>query len=235
MNKLITKKIAVLFKVIMDIKIILSKDGSHTLYREDIDETYHSRHGAIQEAQHVFIDMGLKEVEKSKKQINILEVGFGTGLNALLTCLNCKSKINYIGLEAIPLKNNVLNGLNYDTTVIGGNPQEIFKSIHNAPWETQYPITSLFSIQKVEKEIQKFEITQPIDVVYYDAFGPNSQAEMWDISIFEKLYKAMSSSGVFVTYCAKGQVRRDLISVGFEIERLEGPPGKREMLRGIKL
>ena len=235
MNKLITKKIAVLFKVIMDIKIILSKDGSHTLYREDIDETYHSRHGAIQEAQHVFIDMGLKEVEKSKKQINILEVGFGTGLNALLTCLNCKSKINYIGLEAIPLKNNVLNGLNYDTTVIGGNPQEIFKSIHNAPWETQYPITSLFSIQKVEKEIQKYEIAQPIDVVYYDAFGPNSQAEMWDISIFEKIYKAMRSQGVFVTYCAKGQVRRDLKSIGFVMECLEGPPGKREMLRGTKL
>ena len=141
----------------MDIKIILSKDGSHTLYREDIDETYHSRHGAIQEAQHVFIDMGLKEVEKSKKEINILEVGFGTGLNALLTCLNSISKINYIGLEAIPLKNNVLDGLNYDTTVIGDNSQEIFKSIHNAPWETQYPITSLFSFKKVENEIQKFE------------------------------------------------------------------------------
>ncbi len=219
----------------MDVKLIISKDGSHTLYRKDIDETYHSRHGAIQEAQHVFIDMGLKEVEKSKKEINILEVGFGTGLNALLTCLNSISKINYIGLEAIPLQNNVLDGLNYDTTVIEDNSQEIFKSIHNAPWEAQYPITSLFSIKKVKKEIQKFEITQSIDLVYYDAFGPNSQAEMWDISIFKKLYKAMSSSGVFVTYCAKGQVRRDLMSVGFVMERLEGPPGKREMLRGRKL
>ena len=194
----------------MDIKIILSKDGSHTLYREDIDETYHSKHGAIQEAQHVFIDMGLKEVEKSKKDINILEVGFGTGLNALLTCLNCKSKINYIGLEAIPLKNNVLDGLNYDTTVIGDNPQEIFKSIHNAPWETQYPITSLFSIQKVEKEIQKFEIAQPIDVVYYDAFGPNSQAEMWDISIFEKLYKAMRSAGSICNLLCKRTSKKRL-------------------------
>jgi len=219
----------------MDIKIILSKDGSHTLYREDIDETYHSRHGAIQEALHVFIEMGLKEVEKSKKEINILEVGFGTGLNALLTCLNSKSSINYIGLETFPLQSKVLDDLNYDTTVNGDNSQEIFNSIHNAPWEVKYPITSLFSIKKVENEIQKFEITQPIDLVYYDAFGPNSQAEMWDISIFEKLYKAMSSSGVFVTYCAKGQVRRDLKSVGFVMERLEGPPGKREMLRGKKL
>ena len=102
----------------MDLKLILSKDGSHTLYREDIDETYHSRHGAIQEALHVFIDKGLKEVEKSKKEINILEVGFGTGLNALLTCLNSKSSINYIGLEAFPLQNKVLDRLNYDTTVM---------------------------------------------------------------------------------------------------------------------
>ena len=219
----------------MDVKLIISKDGSHTLYRKDIDETYHSRHGAIQEAQHVFIDMGLKEVEKSKKEINILEVGFGTGLNALLTCLNSTSKINYIGLEALPLQGKVLGILNYDTTVIGDNSQEIFNRIHDAPWETQYPITSLFSINKIENEIQKFEIPQSIDLVYYDAFGPNSQAEMWDISIFEKLYKAMSSSGVFVTYCAKGQVRRDLKSVGFTMERLEGPPGKREMLRGRKL
>jgi tRNA U34 5-methylaminomethyl-2-thiouridine-forming methyltransferase MnmC len=219
----------------MDVKLIISKDGSHTLYRKDIDETYHSRHGAIQEAQHVFIDMGLKEVEKSKKEINILEVGFGTGLNALLTCLNSTSKINYIGLESFPLQDKVLGGLNYDTTVIGNNSQEIFNSIHDAPWETQSPITSLFSINKIENEIQKFEIPQSIDLVYYDAFGPNSQAEMWDISIFEKLYKAMSSSGVFVTYCAKGQVRRDLKSVGFTMERLEGPPGKREMLRGRKL
>ena len=222
-------------KVIMELKLILSKDGSHTIYREDIDETYHSRHGAIQEALHVFIDKGLKEVEKSKKEITILEVGFGTGLNALLTCLKSKSSINYIGLEAFPLKNKVLDGLNYNTTVIGNDSQEIFNSIHNAPWEIKCPITNMFSINKVEKEIQKFEIQQPIDLVYFDAFGPNSQAEMWDISIFEKLYKAMSSSGIFVTYCAKGQVRRDLKSVGFVMERLEGPPGKREMLRGRKL
>lgn len=219
----------------MDLKLILSKDGSHTLYREDIDETYHSRHGAIQEALHVFIDKGLKEVEKSKKEINILEVGFGTGLNALLTCLNSKSSINYIGLEAFPLQNKVLDRLNYDTTVMGDNSQEIFNSLHNATWGVQCPITSLFTINKIEKKIQEFEIQQPIDLVYFDAFGPNSQAEMWDISIFEKLYEAMSSSGVFVTYCAKGQVRRDLKSVGFAMERLDGPPGKREMLRGRKL
>ena len=219
----------------MDLKLIISKDGSHTLYREDIDETYHSRHGAIQESLHVFIDKGLKEVEKSKNEVNILEVGFGTGLNTLLTCINSTCKINYIGLETYPLHNAVLDGLNYDTSVIGDSSQEIFNAIHKAPWDEHHPITSLFSVKKVENEIQKFEIMEPIDLVYYDAFGPNSQPEMWDISIFEKLYKSMSSSGVFVTYCAKGQVRRDLKSIGFVVERLEGPPGKREMLRGKKL
>ena len=219
----------------MDLKLIISKDGSHTIYRKDIDETYHSRHGAVQEALHVFISKGLKEFEKSKRPINILEVGFGTGLNALLTCLNTASEVNYIGLEAAPLPIEILDSLNYDTTLVEDNSQEIFKNIHSVPWEVGCSITSLFSIKKVETTIQDFEIIQPIDLVYYDAFGPNSQAEMWDISIFEKIYKAMSSSGVFVTYCAKGQVRRDLESVGFVMERLEGPPGKREMLRGRKL
>ena len=219
----------------MDLKLIISKDGSHTIYRQDIDETYHSRHGAIQEAMHVFIRKGLKEIEKSKKEINILEVGFGTGLNALLTCLNSTSEINYIGLETTPLPIKVLGSLNYDTAVTQDNSQEIFKNIHGATWEALCSITNFFSIKKVETTIQDFEIRQPIDLVYYDAFGPNSQAEMWDISIFEKIYKAMRSQGVFVTYCAKGQVRRDLKSVGFVMERLEGPPGKREMLRGRKL
>ena len=219
----------------MDLRLIISKDGSHTIYRKDIDETYHSRHGAVQEALHVFISKGLKEVEKSKRPINILEVGFGTGLNALLTCVNSTSEVNYIGLEANPLSIKVLDSLNYDATVIEDNSHEVFKNIHNSPWETLCSITSLFSIKKVETTIQNFEITQPIDLVYYDAFGPNSQAEMWDISIFEKIYKAMRPQGVFVTYCAKGQVRRDLKSVGFVMERLEGPPGKREMLRGRKL
>ena len=219
----------------MDLKLIISKDGSHTIYRKDIDETYHSRHGAVQEALHVFISKGLKEIEKSKRPINILEVGFGTGLNALLTCVNSTSEVNYIGLEANPLSIKVLDSLNYAATVIEDNSQEVFKNIHNSPWETLSSITSLFSIKKVETTIQNFEITQPIDLVYYDAFGPNSQAEMWDISIFEKIYKAMRPQGVFVTYCAKGQVRRDLKSVGFVMERLEGPPGKREMLRGRKL
>lgn len=219
----------------MDLRLIISKDGSHTIYRKDIDETYHSRHGAVQEALHVFISKGLKEIEKSKRPINILEVGFGTGLNALLTCVNSTSEVNYIGLEANPLSIKVLDSLNYDATVIEDNSQEVFKNIHSSPWETLCPITSLFSIKKVETTIQNFEVTQPIDLVYYDAFGPNSQAEMWDISIFEKIYKAMRPQGVFVTYCAKGQVRRDLKSVGFVMERLEGPPGKREMLRGRKL
>jgi len=219
----------------MDLKLILSKDGSHTLYREDIDETYHSRHGAIQEALHVFIEKGLREVEKTNKEVNILEIGFGTGLNALLTCLNSDSIISYIGLEAFPVKGEVLQSLNYVSEVSELNSAEYFDKIHNATWGVECPITDSFSIHKIENRIQTFDIQNPIDLVYFDAFGPNSQVEMWNIDIFQKLYNSMSKNGVFVTYCAKGQVRRDLQSVGFEMERLEGPPGKREMLRGRKL
>ena len=218
----------------MDLELLLSGDGSHTLYRKDIDETYHSRHGAIQEALHVFIEKGLKEVEKSKKEITILEIGFGTGLNALLTCLNSKSIVDYIGVEAYPIKVEVLKKLNYNATVIEESSRKVFDDIHNAPWEKKHPITSSFSIQKIEEEIQMLAIQSPIDLVYFDAFGPNSQSEMWDIGIYKKIYEAMNPNGIFVTYCAKGQVRRDLQSVGFEMERLEGPSGKREMLRGRK-
>jgi len=219
----------------MELKLILSNDGSHTLYRGDIDETYHSRHGAIQEALHVFIEKGLKEVERTNNEITILEIGFGTGLNALLTCLHASSKINYIGLEAFPIKEEVLKTLNYAAKVNEVDSNDIFHKLHNTKWEQICSITETFSIKKVEREIQSYKINQPIDLVYFDAFGPNSQSEMWDIAIFQKLYDAMSANGIFVTYCAKGQVRRDLQTVGFDMERLEGPPGKREMLRGTKV
>ena len=219
----------------MKLKLITSKDGSHTLWREDIKEHYHSTHGAIQESLHVFISKGLKDVSKSKQNISILEIGFGTGLNAFLTSITNDCNISYTGIEAYPIIEEVINQLNYPSQIKQKEIQNNFKKIHLAPWEEFSEITPGFHLKKIEGTIQAINLEKEYDLVYYDAFGPVYQSEMWDISIFKKIYNAMNIGGVFVTYCAKGQVRRDLQSIGFIVERLQGPPGKREMLRGRKL
>lgn len=221
----------------MKITKISTADGSSSLYREDIDETYHSRHGAVQEAMHVFIKAGLEFVVNSNyethKEINILEVGFGTGLNCLLTALEVEKlgvKVNYYTVETIPLSKELTSELSYREL----NPQ-LFDEIHTCDWEIKKEISKGFSLTKLETKIQDLELeSASIDLIYYDAFGPRAQPEMWMLEIFEKLSHLSSEKGVFVTYCAKGQVRRDLESVGFSMDRLPGPPGKREMLRGIK-
>lgn len=215
----------------MEIKKITTADGSSSLYREDIDETYHSRHGAVQEALHVFIDKGLRKIAETKSEITILEVGFGTGLNCLLTALEAKKldlKINYLGLETVPLDLELVDELTYK----GLNP-ELYIKIHSTPWENESEITPNLFLTKLNTKVQDLDIPdQSVDLIYYDAFGPRAQPEMWTSAIFELLQKTLSPQGVFVTYCAKGQVRRDLQATGMVMERLEGPPGKREMLRG---
>ena len=217
----------------MEIKKIVTADGSSSLYREDIDETYHSRHGAVQEALHVFIDAGLKKVAESKKEITILEVGFGTGLNCLLTALEAKNlglKIDYITLETIPLSKDLTSALTYMQL----NP-EIYSKIHETAWEKSVEISSNFFLTKKKLAVQELDLSsQSIDLIYYDAFGPRAQPEMWTPKVFQLLQKTLSPEGIFVTYCAKGQVRRDLQATGLVMERLAGPPGKREMLRGRK-
>ena len=218
----------------MKLQLILSKDGSHTLYREDIDEHYHSTHGAIQESNHVFIEKGLKEIVKSKNDIIILEIGFGTGLNALLTSFYTDFRIKYIGVEAFPIEREIVSELNYSQLLENDESEVIFRKIHDADWGSYQTVTNSFSLYKIKDEIQNIQIPTSIDLVYFDAFAPNVQPEMWNISIFQKLFEAMSPHAIFVTYCAKGQVRRDLQDAGFVVERLEGPPGKREMLRARK-
>jgi len=216
------------------IKKITTADGSSSLYREDIDETYHSRHGAVKEALHVFIEMGLKKVAQEKKEITILEVGFGTGLNCLLTAIEAEKldvKINYFGLETIPLEQDLVMDLTYSKI-----NSDIFQKIHLATWEEEVNITRNFALTKWNTKVQDLEINnQSVDLIYYDAFGPRAQPEMWTPAIFERLQKSLTPEGVFVTYCAKGQVRRDLQATGLTMERLPGPPGKREMLRGEKI
>lgn len=218
------------------LELKISNDGSHTLYRPDIDETYHSIHGAIQEAEHVFIKTGLTPLIKKKGMITILEMGLGTGLNALLTAnysYLVKQQVHYIGLEAYPVDKELIEKLNY-VGLIGGTSQKHFAAIHDSKWGSVSVVNNFMTLQKVEQKLEDFAPHKAIDLVYYDAFGPNSQSEVWDIQLFKKIFQYMNNGGILVTYCAKGQVRRDLQSAGFSVERLPGPPGKREMLRAIK-
>ena len=219
--------------------IITTSDGSKTIQIEGWNEQYHSIHGALQEAKHVYINAGLKTfLERQTKQnpLTLLEIGFGTGLNALLTALeslNISQEICYHGIEAYPVTADELQALEYDL-LIGSDPS-IFRQIHSCSWEETQKILPHFSIVKRQAFFSDIAEANAFDVIYFDAFGPRVQPHLWIESIFKKMYKALRPNGLLVTYCAKGSVRRCMQAVGFEVERLPGPPGKREMLRAIKL
>jgi tRNA U34 5-methylaminomethyl-2-thiouridine-forming methyltransferase MnmC len=224
----------------MNVSLRISEDGSHTLYREDIDETYHSCHGAIQEAVHVFIQSGLVHFSEKSDQaeIEILEVGFGTGLNAILSHIagsRLKRTIHYTGYELFPLDKELLDKLNYDSVCpnIAGFSEKLRK-IHSCEWQKSVEIDSDFHLTKIKACISQEHCKEKYDLLYFDAFGPRAEPTLWEKEILSLMYDALKPTGVFVTYCAKGQVRRDLISLGFTVERLPGPPGKREMLRATK-
>lgn len=212
------------------IKIIVSDDGSNTLYVPELDEHYHSTNGAINESMHVFIEPNLWHCQKDKVQI--LEIGFGTGLNAFLSVLHKRNKsIHYHTLEKFPIEKRLSEQLNYPTNNL---EQKLFKLIHESPWQQNYQLQDDFTLYKDEADLTTFEFRQQYDVVYFDAFAPDKQSEMWNDHIFQKIYDAMNDDGIFTTYCAKGVVRRSLQACGFKVERLPGPKGKREMLRAIK-
>ncbi|MDQ3072088.1 MAG: tRNA (5-methylaminomethyl-2-thiouridine)(34)-methyltransferase MnmD [Bacteroidota bacterium] len=218
-------------------QIIISEDGSHTLYLPECDETYHSRHGAIQESKHVFIEAGLKEISLHKKNVNLLEIGFGTGLNALLSYLATQEfdvRLHYLSLEPYPLTIETINLLNYPGLLGGNDVKFIFQRMHNTPWDEAVLVSGDFILEKRKIQLQAFETQIKFDLVYYDAFAPRVQPEVWTEKIFTKTFGMMSEEGVLVTYCAKGNVRRAMISSGFKVEKLNGPPGKREMLRARK-
>lgn len=213
------------------IEIITTEDGSHSLFRKDLNETYHSRHGAVQESIHVFIRNGL-DLLKDLPVLKILEVGFGTGLNAWLTLDQqrlSKQQTHYTSLETLPLSHEIYSELTY-----AEKDTELFQTLHTSPWETEVAITENFHLLKKKISIQEFAGEEKFDLIYYDAFGPPTQPEMWTADIFTKLAAMMKTGAILVTYCAKGQVRRDMESAGLHVERLQGPPGKREMLRAIK-
>jgi len=219
----------------MNHSIVTTIDGSHTIYNKTLDEHYHSTHGAIQEAELVYIQNALGY---SKKQnISIFEVGFGTGLNAFLSAIHAseqKRKIHYITIEKFPIQKEMVSELNY-TSFFKEEYKSLFHSIHSCIWEKKEVINEYFSIHKIEGDLLDFPIIPQYDIVYFDAFAPNKQDEMWSLEIFEYLFQNMNENGIITTYCAKGEVRRMLQQSGFTMERIPGPPGKREMLRGMKL
>jgi tRNA U34 5-methylaminomethyl-2-thiouridine-forming methyltransferase MnmC len=223
-----------------DRKLVLTGDGSTTIYHADLDQHYHSIHGAMQESQHVFMKMGffpVKEVgDERVEKISILEIGFGTGLNAFLVLLEClrdvSVKCSYTSLEAFPLQAESIAELNY----AGENEKHFFQNLHAAEWNKEISITPNFTLHKIQSKLEDFTpVENSCDLIFFDAFSPEAQPELWTAKIFKTLYAGMKSNGILVTYCAKGQVRRNLIAAGFSVERLEGPPGKREMLRGKRL
>ena len=214
-------------------ELITTSDGSHSYLVSELNETYHSKHGAISEAKHVFIKNGL--LSTSKTELNILEIGFGTGLNVLLTKQYAEEynlNVYYKTLEPFPLTQNEFLNLNF-TDILNCNKNNLIQ-FHECNWEKEIKICVNFIFIKNNILVQYFESKKKYDLIYFDAFAPDKQEEIWSENILKKMYLLLKLGGLLVTYCAKGEVKRILKKVGFKVESLKGPPGKREMIRAIK-
>lgn len=221
-------------------EIIITADGSSSIHIPAWNEQYHSKHGAIQEAQHVFIKMGFQYILQQQKleELKILEIGFGTGLNALITLLEAekiKLPVNYTGVEAYPVNLKDVQQLNYAEQLKGGQTEVYFQKIHQNDWEFAFQISENFTLTKEQKLFEEITAEKKFQLIYFDAFGARVQPELWEQSIFQKMYNALQLNGVLVTYSAKGSARRAMIACGFQVEKIPGPPGKREMLRAVKV
>ena len=211
-------------------------DGSFTIYIPEMQEQYHSMNGAVTESEHVFIKMGFEKHPSSSPVV--FEVGFGTGLNALLTAAKAEIQmrpVTYIAIEKYPVETGLLNQLNYGK-FIPKTGDAIFSTLHQCEWNKPQQITPYFNLLKVKDDLINFKRLnefQP-DIVFFDAFGPDKQPEMWEQQVFSDIYRSIRDGGILVTYSAKGEVRRRLLTAGFLVEKLPGPPGKKEMLRAIK-
>lgn len=215
-------------------RLKLTEDGSHTVYSADFGEDYHSLHGAVTESRHVFILNGLSFL--GLQSLRILEVGFGTGLNALLTIsaiAETQQEIYYHAVEAFPLDESIYDQLNYSDLLPGGQ-YNLFKELHTCNWNEDRRLTRNFTLHKTNGLIQSVSLDGPYNLVYFDAFSPVRQPVLWTTELFLRIFNSLAPGAVLVTYCAKGQVRRNLQAAGFRTERLPGAPGKREMLRAIK-
>jgi tRNA U34 5-methylaminomethyl-2-thiouridine-forming methyltransferase MnmC len=217
-------------------EVVQTADGSMTIHIPEMNENYHSGHGALQEAKHVFLQNGLLEF-KDRGEVAVFEMGFGTGLNAFLTMEYCelkRKKLRYTGIEAFPVDFEMAKAMKYESSV-DSFVSSYFDEIHKCTWNEVHQLTDLISFQKLHLKIENYiPANDTFDLIYFDAFGPRAQGDMWEISILTKMHQILKPGGLFVTYCAKGQLRRDLKSLGFKVESLPGPPGKREMTRGWK-
>jgi tRNA U34 5-methylaminomethyl-2-thiouridine-forming methyltransferase MnmC len=215
--------------------MLLTEDGSTTLYNEIIGEHYHSTHGAIQESQFIFIKDGLNECKKD--EIHILEMGFGTGLNAFLTMLEAEKtgkKIHYHTVELYPISVEQAKTLNF-AQILAPEKNEDFLKLHTSKWGEISKISTNFEMLKIQGDFNSLDFNElRFDVVYYDAFSPEKQPELWSLDLFKKIYDACNPNAILTTYCAKGYVRRNLQAAGFTVHRLPGPPGKREKLSAVK-
>ncbi len=217
--------------------ILQTADLSNTIYVKDLDETFHSVNGALQESNHVFIQAGFDEIIKSKNKIKIFEVGFGTGLNALLTFTESFANnisVSYTSIEAFPLEKTIVEELGYKN-LFDKKYHSYIDKIQNANWNETIQLNENSSLTKVNIKLEEYIFNSTFDLVYFDAFAPDKQPELWTEEIFKNIFNNMNEGGILVTYSAKGEVRRRMQRVGFIVERLPGPKGKREMLRARKL
>lgn len=219
-------------------RIIISEDGSHTIELIGQNEQYHSTHGAVQESNHVYIKHGLERVAQKTGPISVLEIGMGTGLNVLLTWVYAKDnglKVDYHTIEAFPVEEAIWTQLNYAKLQKDTDSKEIFSRIHQSEWNQPFELDQNFNFKKSEESIIDNQLPiERYDVVYFDAFNPDLEPDLWTIEVFEKIYRSMKPNSVLSTYSTKGIVKRALKSCGFRIEKKPGPPGKREILNAIK-
>jgi tRNA U34 5-methylaminomethyl-2-thiouridine-forming methyltransferase MnmC len=216
-------------------QLINTADGSHTIYVPELDEHYHSIHGAVQESTFIFINNGFAVCKANP--VSILEIGFGTGLNALLTAVIANSgnrEVNYTTIEKNPLSTEISDSLNH-YKYAGGNGMEIFRLIHSAPWNRSVNICKNFNLKKIKADFTEYLLTGTYDLIYFDAFGPDKQPEMWTKGLFAGIAAVTNKNGILVTYSAKGEVQRSLRACSFDVTLLPGPPGKRQMIRAVKI
>ena len=224
----------IVYKVILKREIIHTKDGSTTIHLPEWEESYHSKHGAIQEAYHVFIKNGLSLFDS--RPITILEIGFGTGLNSFITYLESKKNnqaIDYVGVEAYPVLIDEAMQMNYPNE-IDANEHPIYKQMHQCNWEQENTLSDIFTLTKRKQFFQDIQDEAAFDLIYFDAFGFRVQPELWSEEIFADMYKALKPKGVLVTYACRTSIKNAMLSAGFSVEKLQGAPGKREMLRATK-